>query len=100
MPVPAVAYGLDKEQARKPPDDYCGLRFWVLTKKQDLLKWVTNIIISGGDLFDAKTSVITDAFIQGRKIDLNNKQTQTLRNVTDIAMELIKKHLQVVIYFC
>lgn len=35
-----------------------------------------NIIISTGDLFDIKTSMVTDAFIQGRKIDLNNKQTQ------------------------
>lgn len=33
-------------------------------------------IICTGDLFDIKSSLITDAFIQGRKTDLNNKQNQ------------------------
>jgi imidazolonepropionase-like amidohydrolase len=34
-----------------------------------------NIIISEGDILDMRTSKVTNAFIQGRKIDLNNKQT-------------------------
>ena len=33
-----------------------------------------NIVISTGDILDMKSSVVTDAFIQGRKIDLNDKQ--------------------------
>ncbi len=35
-----------------------------------------NIIISSGDILDMRTSTVTDAFIQGRKIDLNDKQKQ------------------------
>ena len=35
-----------------------------------------NIIISEGDILDMRTSNVTDAFIQGRKIDLNDKQKQ------------------------
>lgn len=33
-----------------------------------------NIVISEGDILDMKSSNVTDAFIQGRKIDLNDKQ--------------------------
>jgi imidazolonepropionase-like amidohydrolase len=33
-----------------------------------------NIVISSGDLLDMRTSNVTDAFIQGRKIDLTDKQ--------------------------
>jgi len=35
-----------------------------------------NIIVSEGDILDMKTSIVTDAFIQGRKVSLENKQTQ------------------------
>lgn len=35
-----------------------------------------NIIVSEGDVLDMRTSVITDAFIQGRKVSLENKGTQ------------------------
>jgi imidazolonepropionase-like amidohydrolase len=35
-----------------------------------------NIVISEGDILDMKTSIITDAFIQGRKIDLTDKHKQ------------------------
>ncbi|MCH5687186.1 hypothetical protein LWM68_24695 [Niabella sp. W65] len=35
-----------------------------------------NIIICEGDVLDMRTSVVTDAFIQGRKINLDNKQNQ------------------------
>lgn len=35
-----------------------------------------NIIISEGDILDMKTSVVVQAFIQGRLINLENKQTQ------------------------
>ena len=35
-----------------------------------------NVIISDGDILDMRTSIVTDAFIQGRKIDLNDKQKQ------------------------
>jgi imidazolonepropionase-like amidohydrolase len=35
-----------------------------------------NIVISEGDILDMRTSIITDAFILGRKVSLDNKQTQ------------------------
>jgi imidazolonepropionase-like amidohydrolase len=35
-----------------------------------------NIIISEGDILDMKSSKVTDAYIQGRAINLDNKQTQ------------------------
>jgi imidazolonepropionase-like amidohydrolase len=35
-----------------------------------------NIIISSGDILDMSTSNVTDAFIQGRKINLDDKQKQ------------------------
>jgi len=35
-----------------------------------------NIVISQGDILDMRTSIVTAAFIQGRKVSLENKQTQ------------------------
>lgn len=35
-----------------------------------------NVVISQGDILDMRTSIITEAFIQGRKVSLENKQTQ------------------------
>jgi imidazolonepropionase-like amidohydrolase len=35
-----------------------------------------NIVISEGDILDMKSSNVTDAFIQGRKIDLTDKHKQ------------------------
>jgi imidazolonepropionase-like amidohydrolase len=73
----AVAYGLNKEQALQAItlnaakilgiDDRTGS----IEKGKD-----ANIVISEGDILDMRSSMITDAFIQGRKINLENKQTQ------------------------
>lgn len=73
----AVAYGLDKEQALQALTINAA-KILGIDKKTGSIEVGkdANIIISQGDLFDMKSSVITDAFIQGRKIDLNNKQTQ------------------------
>lgn len=35
-----------------------------------------NIVVSEGDLLDMKSSKVTNAFIQGRELNLDNKQTQ------------------------
>ncbi len=35
-----------------------------------------NIVVSEGDILDMESSIITNAFIRGRAIDLTNKQTQ------------------------
>ncbi|WP_153798219.1 amidohydrolase family protein [Foetidibacter luteolus] len=73
----AVAYGLTKEQA---------LQALTLNSAKILgIDNVTgslepgkdaNIIISEGDILDMRTSIVTQAFIQGRQVDLNNKQKQ------------------------
>lgn len=73
----AAAYGLTKEEALQAitldaakilgVDDRTGS----IEVGKD-----ANIVISKGDILDMRTSIITDAFIQGRKVSLENKQTQ------------------------
>jgi imidazolonepropionase-like amidohydrolase len=73
----AAAYGLTKEQALQAItlnaakilgiDDRTGS---IETGKD------ANIVISDGDILDMRTSIITKAFIQGREVSLENKQTQ------------------------
>jgi imidazolonepropionase-like amidohydrolase len=73
----AAAYGLSKEQALQAItlnsarilgiDDRTGS---IETGKD------ANIVISNGDILDMRTSIITNAFIQGREVSLDNKQTQ------------------------
>ena len=73
----AAAYGLTKEQALQAItlnaakilgiDDRTGS----IEAGKD-----ANIVISEGDILDMKSSIVTHAFIQGRQVDLNNKQKQ------------------------
>jgi imidazolonepropionase-like amidohydrolase len=73
----AAAYGLTKEQALQAItlnaakilgiDDRTGS----LEAGKD-----ANIVISAGDLLDMRTSTVEHAFIQGREVSLDNKQTQ------------------------
>lgn len=73
----AAAYGLTKEQALQAItlnsarilgiDDRTGS----LEAGKD-----ANIVISGGDILDMRTSLIEHCFIQGREVSLDNKQTQ------------------------
>ncbi|MBN8854154.1 MAG: amidohydrolase [Sphingobacteriales bacterium 50-39] len=73
----ATAYGLTKEQALQAItlnsarilgiDDRAGS----LEAGKD-----ANIVISGGDILDMRTSLIEHCFIQGREVSLENKQTQ------------------------
>src|SRR5579871_212289 len=73
----AAAYGLTKEQALQAItlnaakilgiDDRTGS---IETGKD------ANIIISEGDILDMRTSILVHAFIQGREVSLENKQTQ------------------------
>lgn len=73
----AVAYGLTKEEALAAItlnaakilgiDQTTGS---IETGKD------ANIIISEGDILDMKSSIVTDAFIQGRKLDLTDKNKQ------------------------
>ena len=73
----AVANGLTKEQAVQAItlntakilgiDDRTGS----LEAGKD-----ANIVISAGDILDMRTSIVEHAFIQGREVSLDNKQTQ------------------------
>lgn len=73
----AVAYGLTKEQALQAITLNAAKIIGVGEKTGSIEAGKdANIIISDGDLLDMRTSNVTDAFIQGRKIDLNNKQKQ------------------------
>jgi len=73
----AVAYGLTKEQALEAitlsPAKILGIddRTGTLEKGKD-----ANIVVSDGDILDMKTSNVIYAFIQGRQINLDNKQKQ------------------------
>ncbi|MNE21908.1 hypothetical protein D3C80_1150900 [compost metagenome] len=42
-----------------------------------------NLLITEGDLLDMKDSKIDEAYIQGRKINLNNKQKQLMQKFAD-----------------
>ena len=73
----ASGYGLTKEQALQTItlnaakilgiDDRTGS----IEKGKD-----ANIVISTGDILDMKSSIITNAFIQGRELNLDDKQKQ------------------------
>ncbi|WP_347158107.1 amidohydrolase family protein [Pontibacter chitinilyticus] len=71
----AAAYGLDKEQALA--DVTLNTAKILGIDKQagsvEVGKDAT-LVVSKGDLLDMRTNDVTEAFIQGRKLDLNNKQ--------------------------
>ena len=73
----AVAYGLTKEQALAA----ITLNAAKIMGAADKIGSIAvgkdaNIIISSGDILDMRTSNVTDAFIQGRKVNLDDKQKQ------------------------
>ncbi|MBC7827904.1 MAG: amidohydrolase family protein [Chitinophagaceae bacterium] len=70
----AVAYGLTKEQALQAITLSAAKIMGVADKTGSIEPGKdANIIISEGDILDMRTSIVTDAFIQGRKIDLMDK---------------------------
>lgn len=73
----AAAYGLTKEQALAAITSNAASILGVADKTGSIeVGKDANIIISDGDILDMRTSQVTDAFIQGRKIDLTDKQKQ------------------------
>jgi imidazolonepropionase-like amidohydrolase len=73
----AAAYGLTKEEALAA----ITLNAATIMGAADKIGSITvgkeaNIIISSGDILDMRTNNVTDAFIQGRKINLDDKQKQ------------------------
>jgi imidazolonepropionase-like amidohydrolase len=70
----AAAYGLTKEEALQAITLNAAKILGVSDKTGSIeVGKDANIVISDGDILDMKSSVVTDAFIQGRKIDLNDK---------------------------
>lgn len=73
----AAAYGLTKEEALQAITLNAAKVMGVADKTGSIeVGKDANIVISSGDILDMKSSVVTDAFIQGRKIDLDDKQKQ------------------------
>jgi imidazolonepropionase-like amidohydrolase len=70
----AAAYGLSKEEALQAITLNAAKIMGVADKAGSIEAGKdANIVISEGDLLDMRTSKVTDAFIQGRKIDLTDK---------------------------
>jgi imidazolonepropionase-like amidohydrolase len=73
----AAAYGLTKEQALAAITLNPAKILGVADKTGSIeVGKDANIVISEGDILDMKTNLVTNAFIQGREINLDNKQTQ------------------------
>ena len=73
----AVAYGLTKEEALQAITLNAAKILGIdgITGSIEAGK-DANIVVSDGDIMDMKSSIITDVFIQGWKVSLENKQTQ------------------------
>ena len=73
----AAAYGLGKEAALQAITLNAAKILGVDDKTGSIEAGKdANIVISEGDILDMRTSNVTHAFIQGRQVDLNNKQKQ------------------------
>ena len=73
----AATYGLSKEEALAAITLNAAKIMGVADKTGSIeVGKEANIIISSGDILDMSTSNVTDAFIQGRKINLDDKQKQ------------------------
>jgi imidazolonepropionase-like amidohydrolase len=73
----AAAYGLTKEEALQAITLNAAKILGVSDKTGSIeVGKDANIVISEGDILDMRTSTVTDAYIQGRKIDLNDKHKQ------------------------
>ena len=73
----AVAYGLTKEQALAAISLNAAKILGIDDKTGSLeVGKDANLFISEGDVLDMRTNLITNAFIQGREISLESRQTQ------------------------
>ena len=73
----AAAYGLGKEEALKAITLNAAKILGIDDKTGTLeVGKDANILISQGDILDMKSSIITNAYIQGRGINLSSKHTQ------------------------
>ena len=73
----ASAYGLSKEEALSAITLNAANILGIADKTGSIETGKdANMVVSEGDILDMRTNIITQAFIQGRQIDLNNKQKQ------------------------
>ncbi len=73
----ASAYGLTKEEALSAITLNAATILGIADKTGSIETGKdANIVVSEGDILDMRTNIITNAFIQGRQVDLNNKQMQ------------------------
>jgi imidazolonepropionase-like amidohydrolase len=73
----SVAFGLTKEQALQSITLSAAKILGIADRTGSLeIGKDANIVVSDGDILDIKTSQVRYAFIQGRQIDLDNKQKQ------------------------
>jgi imidazolonepropionase-like amidohydrolase len=73
----AAAHGLTKEQALQAITLSAAKILGIDDRTGSLeVGKDANIVISAGDILDMRTSIIDHAFIQGREVNLENKQTQ------------------------
>ncbi len=73
----ASAYGLTKEEALSSITLNAATILGIADKTGSIETGKdANIVVSQGDILDMRTNIITNAFIQGRQVDLNNKQMQ------------------------
>ncbi len=79
----AISYGLDKEAAVKALTSNTAKCLGLENVGTLEVGKDATIIISEGDIFDVRTSHVTHGFIQGRKIDLDNKQKALSRKFTE-----------------
>lgn len=73
----AAAYGLSKEEALSAITLNAAKILGIADKTGSLEAGKdANIVICEGDILDMKSSIVTQAFIQGRQVSLDNKQKQ------------------------
>lgn len=73
----AAAYGLSKEEALSAITLNAAKILGIADRTGSIEKGKdANMVVSEGDIMDMRTNIITQAFIQGRQIDLSNKQKQ------------------------
>ena len=73
----ASSYGLSKEEALATVTLNAAKILGIADKTGSIeVNKDANFVISSGDILDMKTSNISHAFIQGRQIDMSNKQSQ------------------------
>lgn len=73
----ASAYGLSKEEALAAITLNAARILGIADKTGSLEPGKdANIVVSQGDILDMKSSIVTQAYIQGRAINLDNKQKQ------------------------